>query len=148
MKKIILILVIIVAVVGAGCNKSKQTLNKIYGDYTLTTYTVNGVDSLNLFKDSLGINFKFYDDEYQERTLMVVYGNCNDGKYRSYEVNWGLHNKSTIIVSAYMGGIAIGTGPFGKNKLPVFEILNLDYDMELKTNYNGMEYVVYLRRKN
>jgi hypothetical protein len=143
MKKIILILMAITAIV-CGCNKTKQIMNKIYGDYTLTSYTVNGVDSLSLYKDSLGENFKFYFDDYQEKTFVAIYGQRNDGKEGGLLQTWALINKNTIEFYPYTSDDDIGTGPFGNHKRPIFEILELKNILRLRTNFNEKEYIVEL----
>jgi len=59
MKKVILILVTICSFLCA-CNKTEQALIKIYGTYTIKTYTVDDADSLSLYLDKLGPKFHFY----------------------------------------------------------------------------------------
>ena len=62
MKKLILIFIVLAAIT-EGCKKYedgplisfRSVRNRLYGDYTLTKYTVNGVDSLSLYNDSLDI---------------------------------------------------------------------------------------------
>jgi len=62
MKKTMLIFIVIAALV-SGCEK--YTLNTIYGFYTITSYRVNDADSLDLYRDSLGVDFHFF-------TMMLI----------------------------------------------------------------------------
>ena len=74
MKKILLMMMVIVGIAG-GCKKEDKTdsmLNKIYGYRTLKTYTVNGLDSLSTFKDSLGLQFIFSYDEVDYRNVLRI----------------------------------------------------------------------------
>lgn len=145
MKKIILFLIVIVAV-ASSCKKSEyeQTLKKIYGEYTLKTYTVNGVDSLSLFRDSLGTNFDFYRDDVNSFNVLKIDGPTTSAKYGDLTCRWKLVNNKTL--SIYISGGAFGTGPFGRDKTPEWEILILfnNNKIWMKTNYNGKEYLIEL----
>ena len=63
MKKTLLLCLILAAVVG-GCNKDEKAYKKILGDWKLKSYSVNGIDSLSSYKDSLGVNYNFLYDHY------------------------------------------------------------------------------------
>ena len=57
-----------------------------------------------------------------------------------------LGNNKTLRVDK-ANGASIGTGPFGINKTPEWEILRLtNTDIKMKTNYNGKEYEVFLEK--
>jgi hypothetical protein len=144
MKKTILILVVLAAVVVGGCNKTKQTLNKIYGDYTLKSYTVNGVDSLSLYKDSLGINFRFYYEEENSINGLFIDGVVPSGKDAHIVSSWGLINKNKVL-QIYTTAGSNGTGPFGNMITPEWEILTLTKkEFKMKTTYNNKEYEIEL----
>jgi hypothetical protein len=143
MKKIVLMLFAILTI-ACGCNKTKQTLKKIYGDYTLISYTVNGVDSLSLYKDSLGINFKFSYNDYRKSNLCVIYGPRNDNVNSSLVIDWGLIDKNTLKFYSSTDGNSIGIGPFGTYKTTEWIILSLNNEFKMKTNYNGKEYFIEL----
>jgi hypothetical protein len=146
MKKKLLLLNAIM-IIACSCNKTKQTTKKIYGDYTLSTYTVNGVDSLCSYKDSLGVKYDFFYDDYQEDTFCKIYGVRNDGIEKTFGWTWGLVNITTLKVFTAFGNI-IGIGPFGKDITPTWEILNLtNNNLKLKTNYNNKEYFIELDKK-
>ena len=142
MKKIILILLAIAAI-ASSCEK--YNLNRIYGYYTLTSYQVNGVDSLSLYKDSLGVNFQFYYEEVNSANGLLIDGNRTDGNYTHVICQWNLKNHFTIleIKTAYGN---YGTGPIGYMRTPEWEILSLKNEFKMKTTYNGKEYVVELKQ--
>ena len=70
MKKLLIILIVITAIT-EGCKKYEEgpcfslrsAKKRLYGTYTLTQYTVNGVDSLSLFNDSLLSTIKIYHED-------------------------------------------------------------------------------------
>jgi len=129
-----------------GCEK--YTLNKIYGDHTLTNYTVDGTASLNSFKDSLGTLFRFdYDDVSGENTCSIS-GPRNDGLGTMVTWNWELNNNNKILSQLISAGFSIGTGPFGVGKNNIeWEILKLKSNyLQLKTNYNNKEYIIELEK--
>lgn len=141
MKNNFLILIVLIAIM-TGCEK--YTLNKIYGSYTLTSYTVDGVDSLSLYNDSLGLNFEFYYEDVNSSNVCFIDGNRSDNTYTHIVCVWELldNNSKLQILTAY--GF-IGTGPFGRDKIPEWEILRLTKnELKMKTLYNGKEYIVAL----
>jgi hypothetical protein len=147
MKKTILVLIVMAAVV-SGCNKTDQTIKKIYGTYEISQYTVNGVDSLSLFKDSLSSTFYFYFDNSSALCYeMRIEGHNNFDIYRIVSCSWRLiNNNNTIQVYSTAGHF--GTGPFGAYKTPEFEIIDLDKKrLKMQTTYNGKEYMVDLDKK-
>lgn len=143
MKKVILILIALISIM-SGCEK--YNLNKIYGDHTLKKYTVDGTDSMNTFKDSLGTLFQFNYDEVSNENICAISGVRNDGQGTLVTWNWELNNGDKILSQVISAGFSIGTGPFGvgKNNLE-WEILSLTRkELKMKTLYNGTEYVVEL----
>jgi len=148
MRKIILILIVISGVL-SGCDKSEQILRKIYGSYELTTYTVDGMDSLALYKDSLSLRFQFYYHEENSTLVLLIEGNRNDGQYSSIVCRWTLINNNEVI--KILTSVAIheytGTGPFGNNITPEWEILDLTKnEMKMKTTYNEKVYLIELKQ--
>ncbi len=145
MKKIILILISIIAI-ASGCKKN--TLNKFYGVHTLRTYTVDDVDSIDYYFDSLGTSFQFYYNEVDYENIGVIYGERKDGRPTMVNWNWELSNNNKY-VQIICGGFSIGTGPFGvgKNNLEwhILEITKKNIKME--TNYNNKVYMIELEKK-
>jgi len=143
MKKVILILIALIAIM-TGCEK--YNLNKIYGDHTLINYTVDGIDSMNTFKDSLGTLFQFNYDEVSNENICVIGGVRNDGQGTLVTWNWELNNSDKILSQVISAGFSIGTGPFGVGKNNIeWEILKLKSNyLKLKTNYNNKEYIIEL----
>jgi len=139
----LLILIILTAWV-SGCEK--YTLNKIYGFYTLKSYTVDGIDSLSLYKDSLGTDFHFYYNDTYNHNECLNTGIRTDGQNTILVCKWELINNEKIlkIITSYG---PIGTGPFGNNITPEWHLFNLTKkEIEMSTNYNDKEYIVNLNR--
>jgi len=152
MKKVILILVVIAGIAG-GCKKYedgpllsfRSAKSRLFGEHTLVKYTVNDIDSLNLFNDSLGLDFRFYYDDVNSLNVLNVEGNRKDGNYYPVICTWQLEKNNTIlkILTEYA---YTGTGPFGNNITPDWEILKLKHhDIIMKTTYNGKEYLIELK---
>ena len=143
MKKIILVLIAITAI-ATGCDKTEQTLKKIYGAYIIETYTVDGLDSLSLYCDSLGRNFRIYYSDQSECNVCAIDGMRSDGMGTALVWRWELINKdkSIRIITSYGQQ---GTGPFGDYKTPEWDILELGTkNITLKSNYNNKEYIIEL----
>jgi hypothetical protein len=151
MKRFILFLIVLAGIV-EGCKYEDGPLislrsakNRLYGIHTLTKYTVDGLDSLSLYKDSLAIKFSlFYNDVYNLNACDID-GIRNDGKDGSVGFRWTLKNSNKEFCITYSGGVK-GTGPIGKNKTSEWQILKLkSNDIKMKTTYNGKEYVIELK---
>ena len=159
MKKLILILIVLAAIT-ESCKKYedgslfsfRSAKNRLYGTYDLKTYTVNGVDSLSLYKDSLGSVFSFFNNDVDGGNGCLIEGDRKDGNYTLLYWDWQLinKNKTLSISNSYAAGYlpvnSIGTGPFGDDKLPQWEILRLtNTEVNMKTNYNNKEYYIELK---
>jgi hypothetical protein len=144
MKKIILIQ-IVTLIFACSCNKTKQTLNKIYGNYIVNSYTVNDEDSLSLFKDSLPDNFEFhYNDDNQ--CIWNIMGYNAAGEYIYMSIQWTLEDYKTLIIRG-ISTTNIGTGPFGFNKKPIWEITKLKRsEFNMKTTFNNKEYAIEMEK--
>lgn len=144
MRKIILSLIAIIIVM-TGCEK--YNLNRIYGYYNLTSYQVNGEDSLSLYKDSLGVNFQFYYSDQSERNACTIDGIRNDGNETSLIWQWKFDNDNKILQVITSYGQK-GTGPIGGSKTPEWEILKLKSNfLQFKTIFNNKEYIIELKEK-
>jgi hypothetical protein len=152
MKKTILIIIVLAAVVG-GCKKYEEgplisfrsAKNRVYGYHTLSEYKVNGIDSIEQYKDSLGVNYNFYYSESSEVDGCTINGVRNDGNEISLVCKWKLINNNKVLYF-YTAHGPKGVGPLGNNKTLQWEILRLTKsDLKMKTNYNGKEYVVDLK---
>ncbi len=151
MKKIILILIALAAIT-ASCVKyeegplvsSLSVKKKIYGFYFLTEYTVNGIDSLSQNGGDLYLRFDFFYNDISKRDVCVIEGTAI---YNLGSLYWGWElsdNKKNIRVSD-ANSDTNGSGPFGNNKTPVWEIIKLLKDqIKLKTNFNNKEYQILL----
>ncbi len=147
MKKTILILIAIAAI-AAGCTKfeegpyvfSRSVNNRIHGSYTLSRYTVDGVDSLQQMKNRFGLNFEFYYNEHNDNEVLRIDGGTNPSRY--FISRYGYHNntKSIYIVSG-----ALILGYLSPDEDIDMTILKLkDADIHLKTSYNNKEYYLEL----
>jgi hypothetical protein len=144
MKKTILFLIVI-ATIAWSCNKTKQTLNKIYGNYTVNSYRVNDEDSLSLFKDRLPDNFEFhYNDDNQ--CIWNIMGYNAAGEYIYKSIQWSLEDNKYLIIRG-ISTTDIGTGPFGFNKKPNWEITKLKRsEFNMKTTFNNKEYAIAMEK--
>jgi len=145
MKKILLIFIIIGTLV-SGCDKYEYHCKKIYGQYTLKAYFVDGIDSLSIYKTILGDKYYFNYFEDEAFHYLRIDGNRTDGQWGG-DINcrWQLINdyKTFRIYASY--GIE-GVGPFGKDKISDWEIIRLKKDeFFLKTIYGGKEYYIELQ---
>ena len=154
MKKLILILIVLAAIT-EGCKKYpdgplisfRSAEKRLYGLYDLTIYTVNGVDSLNLYNDSLGGYIDFFYNDVDDVNVCQISRDRKDGIYTSLYWKWQLINKNKTLTIIYSKGSDsfIGTGPFGEDKLPQWEILRLtDTEVNMKTNFNSKGYYIEL----
>ena len=151
MKKVILILAISASILN-GCKYEdgpwvslRSAKNRLYGTYTLATYTVNGVDSLSLFNDSLDLHIKIYHEDVNDVERFDIYGYRRDGQFCMLNCKWELTDRNTILNIITAIG-AIGTGPIGTLKNPKWNILRLaNKDLKMKTNYNNKEYLIELK---
>jgi len=154
MKKLVLILIVLAAIT-EGCKKYpdgpcisfRSVRNRLYGYYTLTKYTVNGTDSLSLFNDSLCFKFHFYTQHDDYNSYCSVEGERKDGNYSQLHWMWNFKDNNKSIIVYDTSASSNGTGPFGYNKLPEWEILRLtNKELNMKTTFSGKEYYVELRK--
>ncbi|HNW98989.1 MAG TPA: hypothetical protein PKK00_11325 [Bacteroidales bacterium] len=161
MKKIILILIAITAIT-EGCKKYEEgscfslrsPLKRIYGTYQLKEYTVNGIDSLGLFKDSLCDILIFFYDKNSNTNGCTIENIRDDGISPSLVWTWELIEKNKILSVTYSScraGIGTvswpsGTGPFFDKSKPKWEIIRLtNSEIKMKTTYNNKEYLIELK---
>jgi len=153
MKKIIFLLIVLAAIT-EGCKKYpdgpwislRSAKNRLYGNYTLINYTVDGEDQLNQYYDSLCKNFNiYYEGVSSYLDVCDIIGFRKDGKYSAVVWTWQLINKNKTFKVTSSGG-DIGTGPIGDNKNPSWEILRLtNKEVKMKTNFNNKEYIIDLK---
>jgi len=157
MKKLILLLLVITAIF-TGCKKYpdgplislRSAKSRLYGIYTLTQYTVNGVDSLNHYYDSLSLNFHFYYEDVYGYDDCDMSGQRRDGNISTLVWSWELtdHNKILKITSSGTNFKGWSSGPFRNNVLPEWKILRLtNKETEMETTYNGKEYFIKLEKQ-
>ena len=145
MKKLIVILFTITTI-NIGCNKTKQTMEKIYGDYTVKKYAVNGIDSTSLCLDSVGSSFNFYFSEPSENNVLCIEGTSNYNNHGLFFIIvWELSENDKMIKIKSIQTNNIGTGPFGSGKISEWAIQALTKNkFHIMTNYNGKEYFIEL----
>lgn len=123
----------------------KSPEKRIYGGYHIKEYTVNGVDSLSLYNDSLCLNFDFYHNEVEHVNSLAIAGSRKDGGGCYVYWHWHLSDDEMQIIVDEAPGLSIGTGPFGKDRIGTWDILRLkSKEIKMKTTYNNKEYVVFL----
>ena len=140
---------LVIVAIASSCKKYEynQTLKKIYGTYTVTNYTVDGVDSLSLFKDSLSTNFEFSYNESQNLYVLKIEGNTSLGKHILIMNNWGLMGDDKTINLRNGNNSKLGTGPFGGTKESTWTIIDLGKNnLIMQSTYNGKQYNIELRK--
>jgi hypothetical protein len=151
MKKVIFILIVIASIT-AACVKYEEgplvsnlsVKKRIYGFHFLKEYTVNGADSLSQYRDSFGLRFDFFYDDISKIDVCAIEV-TEIGYGANLYWTWELSSDRKFINVNSAGSVSIGIGPFGKNKIPFWEIIKLDKEqMKLKTNYNNKEYMMVL----
>jgi hypothetical protein len=123
------------------CISFRKPINRLYGGYQIKEYTVDGVDSLTLLHDSIGLHIEFFTSEVDNFNVMEMNGN-NKGDLIWL---WSLSVDGLYLEVGNSGGHLIGTGPFGKNRNPTWKIIKLtNKKVKMRTTYNNKEYVVYM----
>jgi hypothetical protein len=153
------IIILTILVIPLACKKRypegplislSSSWGRLKGNHTLTKYTVDGVDSLSLYYDSLGLTHSFYYSDVYGEDIWEIKGNRKDGKIGTafYEISF-VDNKKAIHIDDVFN--ATGTGPFEWKVLSAswnwkWEILKLKgNDIRMKTTYNGKEYFIELK---
>lgn len=154
MKKIILILIAITAIT-EGCKKYEEgscfslrsAKSKFKGIFTLKQYTINGIDSLDSYYDSLGLTFEFWHFEDNNADVCIMNGYRKDGAMADLYWGWELINHNKIFKVLGTDGASNGIGVFKRNITPEWRIIKLKKDdIIMQTNFNGNEYYVELKR--
>ena len=157
MKKTILYLIVIAAIASSckkyeegPCISLKSPEKRLYGAYSISSYSINGEESLSLFKDSLATfaNFTKYSDNSE--ITFSVFGDRKDGKRSTLNCGCNFSDKYSNLNFTACDGISIGTGPFSIGIRDIsYEILKLtSNEVKLKTLYNNNEYVVVMKRSH
>ena len=156
MKKILIYLIVITAIASSckkyeegPCISLRSPEKRLSGKYTIISYTVNGIDSLSLFNDSLSTNAQFvrYPDHLE--ISFTLNGNRKDGKYSYMGCSCNFDDKNSILLFWNCGSSeSIGTGRFRDGLRDIsYKILKLtNKEVKLKTLYNNNEYVVAMEK--
>jgi hypothetical protein len=116
---------------------------RVFGGYHITEYTVDGVDSLSLYNDSLCLNVDFYYNDVAAVNACAISGNRKDGAGCNLYWHWHLSDDGLDLVVDDAPGLSIGTGPFGKGRICTWRILRLKAkEIKMKTTYSNKEYMV------
>jgi hypothetical protein len=151
MKKIPYILILLGIVITVGCKKypdgpliSFETAKtRLYGNHTLTKYTVNGADSLSLYKDSLGTAFQFFNNGWTtDNNICEMY----NGSLLEFQWVWELTDHNKIFNVKYASNFSKHSiGVFTNNVATEWQILKLySDDIIMQTTYNGKQYLIEL----
>ena len=155
MKKTILLSILIAAIFFSckkyeegPCISLRSPEKRLIGHYTITAYTIDGVDSLSLFSDSLSTKAEFVRYFRYSDITFSINGRRNDGQFATMNCSCGLVDNNSILHFIGCGSNTIGTGPFKDNIRNInWEILKLtNKDLKFKTLYNNKEYVVVMEK--
>jgi hypothetical protein len=123
----------------------KSAEKRIFGLYHLTEYTVDGVDSISLYNDSLSLVFDFYYNDVDAVNALAISGSRADGGGCNVYWHWHLSDDELQLIVDDAPGLSIGTGPFGKGRIGSWTLLRLkSKEIKMKTTYNNKEYQVLL----
>lgn len=129
----------------AGCVKYEEgpamsvlsVEKKLYGDYLLVTYTINGIDSIQRMQDRFGLNFHFYYNEDNSANDIRIDGNTATSNFIS---RYSIINHYKDIRVDYGSIIFTGYGNTNNDNIE-FSILKLaKNDVRLTTTYEGNTY--------
>ena len=114
---------------------------RVYGDYTLVKYTVNGVDSIQHMKNTFGLNFHFYyEDINGVDDLQIDGGNTSSVFVTRYNF---VNHKKCIRMDAGSILFTVYGAPY--TNYVDFVILKLSNDeIHMSINYNYKEYYIEL----
>jgi len=155
---IIITILLVIAGVSEGCKKYEEgpllsfrsAKNRLYGKYILTSYSIDGTDSLYSYYDSLSLNFHFYYEDNYGYDICSMLGKRKDGGMSTLVWRWDLINKNKVLKVNYSDGNYPGwsSGPFRNHILPEWEILRLtNKEVKMITNYNSKEYLIKLEKQ-
>jgi hypothetical protein len=151
MKKIfktIFVCAFLTAIILPSCKKYEEgplisfrsAKNRLYGDYTLTKYTIDGIDSLQQMKDRFGLSFHFHYQDYYKEDRLTIDG---PGISNTFLSIYTLINNNKCINVRY--GLKMLTGQIAGFQELDFTILKLkNKDIHLKTSFNNKEYYMEL----
>jgi len=156
MKKLLLTLFLLTAII-FGCKKYdegpsfsfRSAKHRLYGTFKLVQYTVNGVDSLDHYYDSLSLYFCFRNDDDNHHDYCDMFGRRRDGGASYLNWSWELIDKNKILKIKSSGGNPDGcsSGPFRNYVLPEWIILRLtNNELKMKTTFDGKEYLIDLNK--
>jgi hypothetical protein len=143
-----LICAVLTAIILPSCKKYEEgplisfrsAKNRLYGDYTLTKYTIDGIDSLQQMKDRFGLNFHFFYNDYTENDDLMIDGTGISNPFISTYI---LIDNNKAFRTPYGSEIFTGQNP---NYQDIdFVILKLkNKDIHLKASFNNKEYYLEL----
>jgi hypothetical protein len=142
MKKTLLILLIFTSLQGCKYKDGpvisfRSARQRLYGQYTLVKYTINGEDSIKKMANSYGLNFYFRYDEVYDIDGLIIDG----GPTECFACTYGFinHKKS---IRLYDHGSFLFTGWAISDPTDAdLEILKLKNDeIHLKATFNNRDY--------
>ena len=136
-------ILLLIAIAAITCSCEKYTLNKIYGQYILSKYTIDGIDSLQQMKARFGLGFLFYHEEYDDHDVL----NLNDVGISSPFISTFYledHNKSIMVKTGSLMLTGYGASDFYDINFSIIKLKS--NDIHLKTIYNNKEYYLELNQ--
>jgi hypothetical protein len=121
----------------------RSAKNRIYGNHTLTKYTVDGIDSLQQMANKFGINFRFYFQDYDKADVIDM---SSPGIVRPFISTYYLINKKKEFTVKTGSILFTGYGDYDYKDVD-FTITKLTMEeMHFKTSYNSRDYYFELTR--
>ncbi len=150
-KRLILALLIVITAITVGCKKYpdgplisfRTAKHRLLGTYNLTKYTVNGVDSLSMFNDSIPLTLRLWYDPVDDVYRGFATWYIGKGNYTVINSYWKLIDKNKEISFSYVYG-------YNGNVLYniTWTILRLtNKETEWTVTNNGKEYFMALEKQ-
>jgi hypothetical protein len=155
MKRIILLFLIILGI-AQSCRYEEgpaisftSVRGRLLGDWRVTEFTCEGMDSLQFYKDSCGCDLKFVDhkDSYDERDKLWFINCHNNINYDAFWARFALIENKNIIAISFVEHPLSDWGVY-KNFGPIlidshWEILRLTKDeLKISSDVDGRNYIL------
>jgi len=116
----------------------RSAKNRLYGNYTLTKYTINGVDSLQQMLNRYGLHFEFrYVETNDDDALQIDGGNSIE----IFACRYGfINHKKSIRLYNHGSFLFTGWGTPNPQDVDIDLLKLMDHDVHMETIYNGKDY--------
>lgn len=147
-----LIFILLIIVTTSSCKKYEEDpfgihfrspYKRIYGTWEVKSFMINNEESINIYNDSCGCNFRFHHEgSYQYLHLQDCILPGEIGGRPSLE-----NDMNILVLNFSIFPPGFGIGPIDENEPIYWNILRLtNKEFWIKTNYNTKEYKMKLKK--